>query len=144
MHQFHYFVKGRLFEWIMTLATITMGIQLLLSPDGLLESAFNALADLMPPKVLGAFLFILGWTRLIGLLMNGYMVSGRYVGRMIRSFTAGFSAMLWAQFSYALFSLTTLISGEPGFYPGIHFWSFCVLGELYVSYRAVAGDGRTH
>jgi hypothetical protein len=46
---------------------------------------------------------------------------------------------MWSQFVMALLRLS-ILQGYPS--PGLPFWTMFVVVELYVAYRAVAGDGR--
>lgn len=139
MNLLRYYVEGRRFEWVITIAMLWLAIAMLIWPETLRASAFQWITLVMTNGVIEAALFLLGWTRLIGLLLNGHEVKGRRVGPVIRSATAVLCAVLWVQFDLALVQL----SFKQGFMsPGIPFWSMFVLGELDVAYRAVADDGR--
>lgn len=135
-----YYVDGRLFEWTITIAMLWLAVATFVSPNALRASAFQWIVLAMSPTFVEIFLFMVGWTRLIGLLLNGHMFRGRRLGPIIRAVTAVFCAAMWVQFDLALVEL----SAHQGFMsPGVPFWSMFVFAELYVAYRAVAGDGRT-
>lgn len=135
-----YYVDGRLFEWVITISMLWLAIGMFFSPEVLRSSAFQWVVLVMTPAFIDIFLFLIGWTRLIGLLLNGHAFRGRRLGPIIRSVTAVSCAVMWVQFDLALVELST----RQGFLsPGIPFWSMFTVGELYVAYRAVAGNGRT-
>ncbi len=134
-----YYLDGRRFEWVITIAMLWLAVALFVSPDMLRASAFHWIVQVMPSDVIRLILFLIGWVRLIGLLLNGHTFRGMRLGPLMRSATAIACAVLWVQFDFALIEL----SAREGFMsPGIPFWSMFVAGELDVAYRAVAGDGR--
>ncbi|MBR0687363.1 hypothetical protein JQ594_15635 [Bradyrhizobium manausense] len=134
-----YYLEGRRFEWIITIAMLWLAIAMGISPKILQASAFQWITLVMSPLFIAACLFAIGWVRLIGLLLNGHMVAGYRVGPLIRSACAIGGAVMWVQFDLALLQHSL----QQGFMsPGIPFWSLFVLGELDVAYRAVRGDGR--
>ncbi len=139
MKRISYYIDGRLFEWVITIAMLWLAVAIFADPLALRASAFQWLALVMPSSFIEIFLFLIGWTRLVGLLLNGHAWRGRRIGPIIRSLTAVACAVMWVQFDLALFEL----SAKQGFMsPGIPFWSMFVVGELYVAYRAVGTDGR--
>lgn len=139
MNRISYYIDGRLFEWIITIAMLWLALAIFIQPDALKASAFQWVALVMSPGFIVVSLFSVGWARLIGLLLNGHAWNGRRIGPLIRSVTAVCCAVIWVQFDLALVEL----SCKQGFMsPGIPFWSMFVVGELYVAYRAVGKDGR--
>ena len=134
-----YYVDGRLFEWVVTVAMLCLAAETVGWPETLKASAFKWIALVMPGHFAEAFLFCVGWVRLIGLLLNGHQIAGIRIGPILRSVTAIACAVMWVQFVTALFELS-MRQGFPS--PGIPFWTMFVFGELYTAYRAVAGDGR--
>lgn len=139
-HFLNYYVVGRRFEWTITIAMLWLAVATFIAPETLRASAFQWITLAMPNVLVEVLLFVVGWTRLIGLLLNGHMIRGRRVGPLIRSLTAVFCAVLWSQFDYALVQL----SFTQGFMsPGIPFWSMFIVSEIDVAYRAVAEDGRS-
>lgn len=139
MRLLNYYLEGRRFEWLITIAMLWLAVAMFVSPQILRASAFQWITLVMSPWVTACLLFALGWTRLVGLLLNGHQVKGRRVGPMIRAVTAAACAVMWVQFDLALIQLSV----DQGFMsPGVPFWSMFVLGELDVAYRVVA-NGRT-
>ena len=139
MDRIRYYVDGRLFEWVMTLSMLVLAGMTFTWPDTLKSSAFQWVAQVMSNSFIEIFLFFVGWIRFIGLLLNGHQINGYRIGPILRAGCAGLSAVMWSQLALALFHL----SAQQGFpSPGIPFWVMCVNGEIYVAYRAVAGDGR--
>jgi hypothetical protein len=135
-----YYVDGRLFEWVITLSMLWLAGEMFVSPQLLHSSAFQWVLQVMTPAFINLFLFLIGWTRLIGLLLNGHQIRGRRLGPIIRSVTAVSCAVMWVQFDLALIETSV----RQGFLSvGVPFWSMFTIGELYVAYRAVAGNGRT-
>lgn len=134
-----YYVDGRRFEWVITLSMLWLAVAMFIAPEVLHASAFQWIVLVMPTGFIGACLFLIGWARMIGLLLNGHTFMGVKIGPIIRSSTAIACAVMWVQFDLALFEL----SARQGFMsPGIPFWSMFVIGELDVAYRAVSADGR--
>ncbi|WP_407146221.1 hypothetical protein [Bradyrhizobium sp. ORS 86] len=132
-----YYLKGRRFEWMITIAMLWLAVAIMISPGIIHASAFQWLTLVMSPAFVVAALFGVGWVRLIGLLLNGHKVGGQRIGPIIRASMAALCAVMWAQFDLALVQL----SFNQGYMsPGIPFWSMFVLGELDVAYRAVAGN----
>lgn len=134
-----YYVEGRRFEWTITIAMLWLAVVMFIAPETIRASAFQWMTLVMSPGFIAFALFVVGWTRLIGLLLNGHRIRGVIVGPIIRSVTAIACAVLWMQFDLALVQL----SFKQGFMsPGIPFWSMFIVAELDVAYRAVAGNGR--
>ncbi len=134
-----YYVEGRRFEWVITIAMLWLATALFIDPEILRSSAFQWLTLAMPPWFIETCLFLMGWARLVGLLLNGHEIRGRRIGPLIRAVMAASCAVIWVQFDFALLQL----SFQQGFMsPGIPFWSMLVFGELDVAYRAVAGNER--
>jgi len=125
MDRIRYYVDGRLFEWSMTVPMLALSILSFIWPLTLRGSAFRWILAVGSP---------------IGLLLNGHTVRGIRVGPVIRSVTAVARAVMWVQFALALLRLS-IIQGYPS--PGLPFWLMFTVTELYVAYRAVAGNGRT-
>jgi hypothetical protein len=139
MRMLSYYLEGRRFEWLVTIAMLWLAVAMFMSPQILRASAFQYVTLVMTPWFTASFLFAIGWARLVGLLLNGHQVRGRRVGPMIRAVTAACCAVMWVQFDLALIQLSV----DQGFMsPGVPFWSMFVLGELDVAYRVVA-NGRT-
>lgn len=128
---FVYYVKGRIFEWTMALATLFAGLELLIFDNVLTFGAFKWLLTFLSQKWIGTFMLFVGWLRLSSLMFNGQLLFGRKLGWMIRAICAVLSASLWAQFALALIVLS-IDQGFPSL--GIPFWSMLTAAELLVSY----------
>jgi hypothetical protein len=134
-----YYLEGRRFEWIMTVAMLWLAVAMAVSPRMLRASEFQFVTLVMSPLFVASMLFAIGWMRMLGLLLNGYIIRGCRLGPVIRSASAIGGAVMWVQFALALVQLSI----SQGFMsPGVPFWSIFVLGELDVAYRAVRGNGR--
>lgn len=134
-----YYVRGRRFEWVITIAMLWLAVVMLFSPGIIRASAFQWVTQVMSPIFIAASLLAIGWARLVGLLLNGHEVRGHRLGPIIRATTAIACAVMWVQFDLALIQL----SFKHGYMsPGVPFWSMFVVGELDVAYRAMADDGR--
>jgi hypothetical protein len=128
-------LDGRLYEWTMTIGTLGLALEIFTNPDTIVESAFRAVNEVMGTLGIGVLMFMVGIARVIALALNG---KSFVVGPCIRTMTALVSAVIWAQFSYAL-------AHEPGIAPspGLPFWTAFTAAELYVSYRAMIDVRRT-
>lgn len=130
-----YYLRGRRFEWVVTISMLWLAGAMVISPQILHASAFQWVTLVMSPSFIDAILFGVGFTRLIGLLLNGHMILGHRAGPLVRGSMAIIGAVMWVQFDLALVQLSI----QQGFMaPGVPFWSMLVLGELDVAYRAVA------
>lgn len=140
MDRLRYYVDGRLFEWSMTVPMLALSVLSFIWPLTLRGSAFRWILAVGSPPLIEVTMFTISWAALIGLLLNGHAVRGIRLGPIIRSATAVARAVIWVQFALALFRLS-IIQGYPS--PGLPFWLMFTVTELYVAYRAVAGNGRT-
>lgn len=133
-------VTGRLFEWLMTLSMLGLAIEIFLWPKTIEFSAFAELIDVITNRFVGMFMFVVGWSRAVALVLNGHSIGGIRLGPLMRSVLAVLCAVMWGQFALALLQLS-ISQSRPS--PGLPFWAMFVLGELYVAYRAVRdGKGR--
>lgn len=135
-----YYIERRRFEWAMTVPMLLLSVTLLIWPKMLTDSSFQWILAVMPSEIIEAALIVIGWPRLIGLLLNGHTLWGYRVGPMIRAVTAALSAVVWSQFALALLHLS-LEQGFPT--PGLTFWGWFPVIEISVAYGALAGgNGR--
>ena len=137
-----YYVDGRLFEWSLTLPMLALSIMTFIWPLTLRGSAFQWVVVVMPIPLIETMMFLISWTALVGLLLNGHQWRGTRIGPLIRSVAAIARAVMWAQFALALLRLSFL-QGYPS--PGLPFWMMFVVTEIYVANRTggmVAGDGK--
>ena len=129
-----YYLKGRLFEWLMTCSMLGLSIQIIVWPKTMEFSAFTYLIEAISDKFVGLFMFSVGWVRACALALNGHRVWGVKLGPVLRSVVAALCAMMWAQFAFALLQLS-VAQARPS--PGLPFWTMFTFGEMYVAYRAV-------
>lgn len=128
---FHYYVKGKLFEWVMAVAMFFAGIELLVWDNVITFGAFRWMLLVMSQKWVGTIMLFLGWIRVSALMFNGQLLFGRKAGWMVRAVCAVLSATLWAQFSFALLQLS-VTQGFPSV--GLPFWTVFIGAELLVAY----------
>lgn len=94
---FHYYVKGRLFEWTMATAMLFAGLELLIWDEVITFGAFRWMLQVMSQKWIGTLMLFIGWIRVSALMFNGQLLFGRRAGWMVRAVMAVLSASLWAQ-----------------------------------------------
>ena len=128
---FIYYVKGRVYEWTMALATLLAGLELLIWDEVLTFDAFKWLLGFLNQKGIGTMMLFVGWLRISSLMFNGQLLFGRRFGILVRAFCAVFSAAIWAQFSLALFQLS-ITQGFPSL--GLPFWTLFVIAEMLTAY----------
>jgi hypothetical protein len=128
---FHYYVRGRVFEWTMALAMFSAGIELLVWDEVITFGAFRWMLQIMSQKWIGTLMLFIGWIRISALMFNGQLLFGRKAGWMVRAIAAVLSATLWAQFAFALFQLS-ITQGVPSL--GLPFWTTFIAAELLVAY----------
>lgn len=131
-------LDGRLYEWTFAIASLGLAVEILVWPETVQSSAFKWTTLAWGHSVLMGLVFLLvSVTRLVALAFNG---RSKRVGPLTRSLMAGISAVMWAQFAFALF-LLGLSNHAPS--PGLPFWTMFTLAEIYTAYRAVLDVRRT-
>src|SRR5258708_37172943 len=60
-------------------------------------SAFQWVVVVMPIPLIETMMFLISWTALVGLLLNGHQWRGTRIGPLIRSVAAIARAVMWAQ-----------------------------------------------
>lgn len=126
------YLNGKLFEWFAALNMTGVGLLILLWPATLNVSAFRFLVShVTQPAVIGLGCFLIGYARLVALIINGR--SWRY-GPRVRAWCAAASAVIWLQFVYSLIQFAIVDTGVPSI--GIMNWTWLFLGEIIVTYRA--------
>lgn len=133
-NQIDYYLKGRVFEWLMTCSMLGLSVQVIIWPKTIEFSAFTYLVEAVSDKFVALFMFSIGWIRACALALNGHEVWGMKLGPLIRSVVAALCAVMWGQFAFALLQLS-IYQSRPS--PGLPFWTMFVFGEMYVAYRAV-------
>lgn len=131
-----YYLNGRLFEWTMSLGTVTLGLQLAVLPDSMKSTPFRWLAEVIGTDFLAAVLLLVGFARLGALAANGASLK---IGPYLRSIGAMVSAAIWFEFGYSF----TLGAVKRGYGGPVLFWFIFALAEMFVVYRAVL-DVRSH
>jgi hypothetical protein len=133
MPSLRYYVSGRLFEWSMTLPMLGLSAITFYSPRTLQASAFQWIVVVMPIPMVEILLFLISFTALVGLLLNGHSIGTIKIGPLIRAIAAVGRAVMWAQFSLALIRLSVL---QGYMSPGVPFWMTFVATEMYVAFSA--------
>lgn len=128
---FIYYVKGRVFEWTMALATFLAGAELLLWNNVISFGAFHWMLLLVSQQWIGTLMFFVGWIRISSLMFNGQMLFKMKFGWLVRAGCAVLSAALWAQFALALLQ-NSIEHGVPSI--GLPFWTMFIFAELLVAY----------
>lgn len=130
-----YYVHGRLFEWSMTIPMLLLAVTTFFYPRTLEASAFQWIVVAMPIPLVEAMLFLIGWTALIGLMLNGHRIGEFKIGAIIRAIAAVGRAVMWSQFSLALIRLSII---EGFLSPGVYFWTTFMVTETYVAFATAA------
>jgi hypothetical protein len=131
------YLNGKLFEWFAALNMFVVGAMILIWPQTLGASAFRYLVTVsVKPSVIGFVCFMVGYARLLALIVNG---RSWIYGPRVRAWTALISAVIWLQFWISLAQYAFDI-GAPLL--GLSNWGWLFVGELIVTYRA-ATDVRT-
>ena len=131
MNRIAYYLDGRLFEWVMSLAMVLVSVEIFIWPRTLQASAFQWMTQVLSPDFAGAILFGAGWFRVLALVANG---SSMVIGPRVRAIGAICGAVMWVQFATALVKLS-IEQSYPS--PGIPFWYMFTIAELRIAYRAV-------
>jgi hypothetical protein len=131
-------IYRRLFEWVVTLILLGIGITMVLPPpiyqQGLLK-VFGSVG--ISEFAMGLVFIFIGVLRLVALVVNG--ASTDY-GPRVRAIVAAVTAVIWAQLATSLFidALTgDRISLQLPLYLGL------MVGEFIAAFRAVQDVGRT-
>lgn len=138
MRRLNAMLEGRLYEWSMAIASLGLALEIYIWPDTIRQSAFHLLDEVMGSTTLCWLMAICGILRMTILGFNG---CAWIAGRFIRAGCAFTSAVVWAQFAYALYIMVEKHSGVPS--PGIPFWGIFTLSEIYVVYRSMIDVRRT-
>lgn len=132
---FTYYVKGRIYEWTMAFVMFFSGLELLIWEHVLTFGAFGWLLLVMSQKLIGVLMLFIGWTRISSLMFNGQLLFGHRFGFIARASCAVLSAVVWAQFSFALLAIS-INQGFPSI--GLPLWTLLVFAELLVAYSVGA------
>jgi hypothetical protein len=129
------YVEARLFEWVMAIGMIGLGIEIIIFPDVVHAASFMLLAAIFPKLSIDIFLIFFGSLRIAALIANGRSL---VYGPRVRAIGALAGATLWAQFDLSIIYVSRDGTAPPA---AMAFWFVFIFGELYSAYRA-AGDGR--
>jgi hypothetical protein len=113
-----------------------IGIELALFPSAVAFSAFRYLLELSSAALLASLYFVVGFVRLISLVLNGRLT----YGSEIRAMCSVVSALVWLQMAAALLRFHMETGSPPA--PGMPVFAILFLAEVYSTYRAVS-DGRS-
>ena len=126
------YLNGKLFEWFAAINMACMGTIVLVWPDTLQASAFKYLVNLsISPSMLGLICFLVGFSRLMALIVNG---RSWIYGPRVRAYSALTSAVVWLQLWISLLLYAFTDTGVPSL--GLSNWAWLFFGELIVAYRA--------
>lgn len=131
MKHIAYYTDGRLFEWVMSVSMVLLGLEILLWPETLQASAFQWFTMLVNAEFCGVLMLLSGGFRCLALIANG---SSMVIGPRVRAAGALCGAVIWVQFGTALVKLS-VDQHFPS--PGIPFWYMFTIAELRIAYRAV-------
>ena len=127
---FIYYVKGRIYEWMMAFVFLFAGLELLIW-----EQFVVLYWIVISQKWLGTAMLFTGWIRLSALMFNGQLLFGRRFGYVVRASCAVISAVVLAQFTFALISLS-ISQGYPSI--DLPLLIMLVVAELLVAYSVGA------
>ncbi len=123
------YLNGKLFEWFAALNMAIMGSIVLVWPETLSVSAFRYL--FLTPSLLGPLCFLVGFSRVIALIVNG---RSWVYGPRFRAWAALLSGIVWLQLWISLAQYAHSDTGIPSI--GLSNWLWLFLAELIVTYRA--------
>lgn len=126
---------SRLFEWVMAVAFLSLGLHLMVWPDSVAFSGFRLILRVVNAESLSVFYFLIGVFRAVALLANG---AWPLWGPRIRAFGALGGAVLWVQMYYALIMLSPHVGTPPT--PTIELILPLILGEVFSCYRVWLGE----
>lgn len=134
MNRLNYYVEGRAFEWVLACSMLFLSIEILIWPNTLDAKVFTLVLLFISNKAIGVLLFILGWAKFCGLVLNGQIVASIKIGPVIRAVASVLSSAMWAQFALSLLRIS-IERGRPSII--LPFWVMFTIGELYVAYTTI-------
>lgn len=129
------YFRDRLFEWVMTLAMLSLALEIAIWPGTIGASSFRFILLVVSSHNMGVIFALFGVLRVAALIANGSWPSH---GPRLRAIGAGCAALMWGQMCIALFMLAPLNQGVPS--PGIPVYFALTLGELISAYRAMSDE----
>jgi hypothetical protein len=139
LRSFNYYVEGRVFEWVMSVAMIAVAVEILIWPQTAENNAFFWMSPWLSHGNIAMLLMTIGWMRCAALMLNGQRMFGSKLGPFIRAAGSVLSAFLWSQFAVTLLA-ASINQGYPS--PGLPFWTMFTFGEVYAAYTTVK-NGRS-
>lgn len=118
---------NRLFEWIMTLAIFSFGVQTIIFQTSIADSRFSSMNMLMSSSKLSIFCILVGAVRAGILFINGNL--GRF-GPQLRAAASSITGLTWLQLAVALMA----VDHSPS--PGISVYLSLCVGEVRTVWRA--------
>lgn len=124
----------RMMEWFYAGHMVLAGYVLLLPADTFAQPAFSAFRAVhLSEALMGWFLLLVGFARLIGLIVNG---AKKDVTPQIRQVSAGIGCLVWSGISYG-FASSDVVSLWLAIYP------LFAVGELVNIHRAARDQGES-
>ena len=127
----------RMPEWFMAAHMFMFGVVLLLPAQTFNQPAFAAfrfvpsVGGLSPEEVMGWAMLLIGFVRVVGLIING---ARKRVTPQIRQVSAGIGCMIWSGIAYGFFS-SDVVSTWVAIYP------LFAVSETVNIYRAAHDEG---
>ena len=94
-----HYLEGKLFEWMMSLGMIGLGLEIIFMPDTVNAPSFLLISLIFPKISIDAFMIFFGSLRIAALVANG---RSTVYGPHARAFGAIAGAVLWAQFDISI------------------------------------------
>lgn len=125
----------RLFEWIATAITLSIGLQVMLIPAAVEQSRFRSLYDFITPETLSAYAIAVGLFRMVALIFHGRLAFGSVrTCAAIRAIGALCCAGLWFQMEMALIANNNETGAAYSVGVPVYFW--LTMGEFLSIHRA--------
>lgn len=134
MERFNYYVEGRGLEWVIACGMLILSTELIFWPETLQARVFTLVLFVFSTKSISVILFVLGWAKCCGLMLNGQKVANVKLGPYIRAGSSVLSSVLFGQFTLALLK-SSIDRGHPSVI--MPFFFMFTFGELYVAYTTV-------
>ena len=134
LDRFNYYVEGRAFEWVLALSMLMISVEVFIWPDMMKTGAFSIVIMMVSTHTVGVVLFLLGWAKCAGLMLNGQSVAGVKAGPYIRAGASVLSSIMWGQFTLAVLRIS-IERGRPSVILSMLF--MFTIGEIYVAYTTV-------
>lgn len=141
MQRFNYYVEGRAFEWVLALSMLFLSAEIFICPNTLQSGLFPIILAGVSPRAAGVVLFVLGWAKGCGLMLNGQKIANVKAGPYTRAGSSVLSAVMWGQCTLAMIQ-GSIDRGRPAVV--LPFFFMFMLGELYIAYTTVKNARRAN